>query len=264
MPDIAYKNLNLHFKDSGQGKSIVFLHGFLEDLHMWDKLSESFSKTHRVILIDLLGHGRTGNLGYIHSMESQAEMLKFLLDHLGIEKCILIGHSMGGYVSLAFADAFPDQVLGLCLMNSTAMEDSDEKKINRDRGISAVKQNHRTFIRLAIPNLFSENNRGTYAEEISEITQDALKMSQQGIIAALEGMKIRSNKVNILEEGKFPVLMIIGEQDPALDFKSSLRQASINTVEKVIFPDGHMSHIENEHALLEALSTWFQSIVNQD
>lgn len=264
MPDIAYKNLNLHFKDKGQGKNIVFLHGFLEDLQMWDRLCKNFSKTHRVILIDLLGHGKTGNLGYIHSMESQAEMLKFLLDHLGIEKCILVGHSMGGYVSLAFADAFPDQVLGLCLMNSTAMEDSDEKKINRDRGISAVKQNHRTFIRLAIPNLFSEKNRGLYSKQIAEITQEALKMSQQGIIAALEGMKIRSNKVHILEEADFPVLMIIGEQDPALDFNSSLQQASINTVEKVIFPDGHMSHFENEHELWEALQTWVDSIINQD
>lgn len=263
MPNITYKNLNLYFKDEGQGDAIVLIHGFLEDLQMWNKLKDHFYKTHRVIRIDLLGHGQTGNLGYIHSMEAQAELLKFLLDSLAVDTCILVGHSMGGYVALAFADAFPDQVMGLCLMNSTALADTDEKKINRDRGIAAVKQNHKTFIRLAIPNLFSESNRTLYSQVIKDITNDALQMGQQGIIAALEGMKVRINRIHILENGDFPILMIIGEKDPALDLSSSLRQAAIDKVEKVVFPDGHMSHFENEHELIQALSSWVTSVLNQ-
>ena len=263
MPFVTYKNLNLHFSDNGKGEPIVFLHGFLEEMQMWKSLSAHFAQTNRVILVDLLGHGKTGNLGYIHSMESQAEMLKFLLDELQIKSSILIGHSMGGYIALAFADMYPQQVSGLCLMNSTALADSEEKKINRDRGIIAVKNNHKIFIRIAIPNLFSENNRQVFSKEIKEITKEALEMSQQGIIAALEGMKIRADKTHLLKQNDFPVCMIIGQQDPALDHVALLSQAAMGKVEKVVFPDGHMSHIENEQELAVALKQWVIYITEQ-
>ena len=88
-------------------------------------------------------------------MNHQAEMVKAVLNHLKLRKYIFIGHSMGGYIALAFAHLFPVTIKGLCLMNSTALPDSTEKKINRDRAINAVKQNHKTFVRIAIPMLFS-------------------------------------------------------------------------------------------------------------
>ncbi len=256
MPNLRYKNLNLHFSDKGSGKPALFLHGFLEDLSMWQKVTAPFEKTHRVISLDLLGHGKTGNLGYIHSMETQTEMVKFLLNKLEINKCTLIGHSMGGYIALAFAELYPEQVSGLCLMNSTAFADTPEKKINRDRGIIAVKKNHRILVRTAIPNLFSQENRSVFSNEILEITEKALQMSQQGIIAALDGMKNRKDRTHLLEKNDYPILMIIGKKDPALDYQSSVLQASFGSVEKVVFQDGHMSHIENEQELIKTLSEW--------
>lgn len=256
MSDLTYKNLNLHYSDQGSGEPLVLLHGFLEEKGMWKDVAAAFEKTHRVICMDLLGHGKTENLGYIHSMETQAEMLKFLLDDLGIEKCYLIGHSMGGYVALAFADLYRNSVMGVCLMNSTAMADDAEKKINRDRGIVAVKQNHKTFMRIAIPGLFSEENQSIFSDEIEEITKEALNMSQQGIIASLEGMKIREDRSHLLDQNDFPILMIIGEKDPALDFNSLIEQAKKGRVQSVIFEDGHMSHIENKNELIEVLSKW--------
>jgi len=256
MSYLTYKHLNLHYSVTGTGDVLVFLHGFLEEKGMWKEIIGSFEKTHCVICLDLLGHGKTENLGYIHTMEDQAKMLKFLLDELGIRKCTLIGHSMGGYIALAFADLYRDCVSGLCLMNSTALADSAEKKINRDRGIAAVKHNHKTFIRIAIPSLFSEENRSVFSDEIEEITQETLHMSQQGIIASIEGMKIRSDRTHLLEQHDFPVLMIIGKKDPALDYNSLLEQAKSKHVQSVVFEDGHMSHIENKNELIEALSKW--------
>jgi len=261
MPGILYKNLNVHYSDQGTGNCIVLIHGFLEDLSMWDRVVDSLKKTHRVICIDLLGHGKTENLGYIHRMENQADIVKFLLDKLELVKCTLIGHSMGGYVALAFADLYPDRVSALCLMNSTAMPDSTEKKKNRDRGVAAVKQNHRTFIRIAIPLLFSEENRSIFTEEINDLTAKALSMSQQGIIAALKGMKIRKDLTYLLEQNKFPILMIIGKKDPALDYQNLLRQAKKGAVQKIMFEDGHMSHIENELPLISALEKFTASIL---
>jgi len=256
MPNLLYKKAICHYSDQGSGAVLVLLHGFLEDLSMWDNIVDSFAPTHRVICIDLLGHGKTENIGYVHTMEDQAQMLYFLLDKLGISQCTLVGHSMGGYIALAFAELFPKMVHGICLMNSTALADSEEKKHNRDRGIKAVKQNHKIFIRIAIPNLFSEDNRSVFTAEIKEITKTALTMTQQGIIASLEGMKIRKDRTQILRKKELDILMIIGKKDPALDYKSLLEQSKIEGVQSVIFEDGHMSHIENESELKQELSKW--------
>ena len=139
---ISYKNAGIHYSDSGEGNVIVLLHGFLENLNIWNKLADELKKTHRVIRIDLLGHGKTECLGYIHTMEEMAEAVKAVLDYLKTERYVIIGHSMGGYVALAFAEKYHNNIVGLCLANSTSKPDSDERKRNRNRAIAAVKQNH--------------------------------------------------------------------------------------------------------------------------
>ena len=126
---LKFKGIDLFYTDEGTGTPVILLHGFLENLSMWHDLTPELSKKHRVICIDLLGHGNTACLGYIHSMELMAEAVEAILKHLQIKQSVLIGHSMGGYVALAYAENNPKNVLGLCLMNSTALADSPEKKI---------------------------------------------------------------------------------------------------------------------------------------
>lgn len=247
---LLHKNTKVYYTDAGKGFAVVLLHGFLENSSMWNDIVEVLSKKNRVVCIDLLGHGNSENHGYIHTMEDQAEMVKGVLNFLKLRKYVLIGHSMGGYVSLAFAKLFGNNVKGLCLMNSTALPDSDEKKINRDRAIVAVKQNHKTFVRIAIPMLFSEENRTVFSNEINEISQEALEISPQGIIAALEGMKIRSDQTSIYKSALFPIQMIVGKQDPALEYHTLIDQTKGTNVEVVEFADGHMSHIENKQDLI--------------
>ncbi|MCK5637844.1 MAG: alpha/beta fold hydrolase, partial [Flavobacteriaceae bacterium] len=224
MPKLKYKNINLHYTVQGSGSAIVLLHGFLENITMWKEIIPHLAKNNQVICIDLLGHGETQNLGYIHTMEDQAKMVKVILDQLKLDKYIFIGHSMGGYIALAFAELFPKNINGLCLMNSSAQPDDEEKKLNRDRAIRAVKHSPRTFVKMAIPNLFSEPNKINFAVEIKEITKEALKMSPQGIIAAMEGMKIRKDRTIILKTTDFSLLMIISKLDPALDYQSLIDQ----------------------------------------
>ena len=250
---LLYKNTSVNFNIQGSGNAIVLLHGFLENSSMWNSVSSALSKKFKIICIDLLGHGATENHGYIHTMESQAKMVKAVLDHLNLRRYIIIGHSMGGYVALDFSQLFPSNVKGLCLMNSTALPDSAEKKTNRDRAIAAVKQNHKTFVRIAIPMLFSEKNRTIFSSEIKEIINEALQISPQGIIASLEGMKIRSNLTSIYNTAIFPIQMIVGKQDPALEYTTLITQTKNTKVNVVEFPDGHMSHIENKTALIQAI-----------
>src|SRR5690606_33729582 len=109
MATLSYKNIAINYTDQGKGTAVVLLHGFLENLHMWDSLKNELSRKYRVIAIDLLGHGKTDCLGYIHSMEDNADCVHAVLSELRIRKAVLAGHSMGGYIALAFAELYPDK-----------------------------------------------------------------------------------------------------------------------------------------------------------
>lgn len=236
------------------------LHGYLENQHMWDAFVPEFSKNHRVITIDLLGHGKTECLGYIHTMEDQADMVHEVLQELRIRKAIFIGHSMGGYVALAFAELYPENVKGLVLLNSTSRADSEERKANRDRAIKAVKKDYTAFIRLSIGNLFSEDNREKLTPEIEQVKAEALQTPLQGVVAALEGMKVRKDREVLLHFGPYPILLVLGKKDPVLNYEESLEQIENTKVRLVTFPDGHMSHIENRDELRTTLVDFIKSV----
>ncbi|GGF63627.1 alpha/beta fold hydrolase [Wenyingzhuangia marina] len=252
---ITYKNTPIHYTESGKGTAIVLLHGFLENTTMWESLEKVLNSKFRVVCIDLLGHGQTESLGYVHTMTEMAEAVKAVLDALNIRRSFFVGHSMGGYVALAFADLYPDNVKGLVLLNSTARPDSEEKKIGRDRAIAVVKENHKSFIRTSIPMLFRSKCRKIYADEIAKVKKEALKTSRQGIIAALEGMKIRLDREVLLHFGPYPSLMILGKKDPVLNYEDLIAQTKDANTEVVELENGHMSLIEDregaEQAILE-------------
>jgi len=260
MKQILYKNTAISFSEIGKGTAVVLLHGFLENKTMWRELVPSLAKKNRVISIDLLGHGETDCIGYVHSMEENAEIVDAILSHLRIRKAVFIGHSMGGYVALAFAELDINKVKGLVLLNSTALEDSVERKINRDRAIKAVKQNYINFVRMSIANLFSENNRDRLKNEIENIKLEALKTPLQGIVASLEGMKIRKDRQFILKETDFPKLLILGEKDGVLLYKDNVSQIVATNTELISFPDGHMSHIENKEELEKVIVSFLNKI----
>ena len=145
MKTLHYKNTSIAFTDTGKGTAIVLLHGFLENQSMWNALVPVLSQKYRVITIDLLGHGQTEPMGYLQTMEDNADAVHEVLSSLRLRKAVFIGHSMGGYVALAYAELYPESVKGLVLLNSTAKEDSPERKTNRDRAIIAVKKRLRNL-----------------------------------------------------------------------------------------------------------------------
>ncbi len=258
MEQIIYKNTAISYSDIGKGSTVVLLHGFLENKTMWKDLAPNLSKKNRVLSIDLLGHGETECLGYVHSMEENAEIVKAVLSHLKIRKAVIIGHSMGGYVALAFAEMFPTTIKGLVLLNSTAKEDSHERKINRARAIKAVKQNYINFVRMSIANLFSENKRDQLKNEIENVKLEALKTPLQGIVASLEGMKIRKDRQFILKETDFSKLLILGKNDGVLLYKDHFSQIIDTNTELISFPEGHMSHIENKDELEKVIDNFLR------
>lgn len=249
MKTTHFKNTKISYTDQGKGNAVILLHGFLENSTMWKYLEPVLAKKNRVICIDLLGHGQTDCLGYIHSMEDMADAVHQVISELKIRKAIIVGHSMGGYVALAFAELYPEMMKGLVLLNSTSRADSDERITNRTRAIKAVKQNYVAAVRMSISNLFSEENREKLIAQIEWVREEALQTPLQGIIAAQEGMKLRKDREVILHFATYPILLILGKKDPVLNYEENVEQIEGTHVKLVTFNDGHMSHIENQAEL---------------
>ncbi len=244
-----YKNTKISYTDAGKGTAVVLLHGFLENSTMWNYLAPVLAQKNRVICIDLLGHGQTDCLGYVHTMEDMADAVHQVLSELKIRKAVFVGHSMGGYVALAFAELYPEFMKGLVLLNSTSRADSKERIANRTRAIKAVKQNYVAAVRMSIANLFSEENREKLVEQIEWVREEALQTPLQGIIAAQEGMKLRKDREVLLLFASYPILLILGKKDPVLNYEENLEQIEGTNVKLITFHDGHMSHLENQAEL---------------
>ena len=254
---LQYKNIAVSYDDAGSGDTIVLLHGFLENKNMWAFFIDKFQKQFRIVSIDLLGHGKTPALGYVHSMEENADMVATVLEALKIKQYSIIGHSMGGYVALELAKKQPLLLQKLVLLNSTSQADSVEKKGNRDRAILAVKKDYETFIRLSVANLFSEDNRDRLGTEIENTKLEALKTPLQGIIASLEGMKIRTDNGKFFKNLDLPKLLILGRKDSVLPFEETAKQVENSDIQLEALSFGHMSHLENQKELLLILKKFF-------
>lgn len=258
MKTFNYKNTTIYYSDLGKGNAVLLVHGFLEDSFMWNDLTLHLKTRYRVISVDLLGHGKSECYGYVHTMEDQADMLFALISELRLRKISLIGHSMGGYIALAFAELFPDNVRSLILSNSSAQPDSDERKINRDRAIDVVKKNSNAFIRMATQNLFDKDAHNLFADKIEAFTQQALKTPLQGIIAALEGMKIRIDREALLHFSPYPKLIIASENDTIIPLEDIKNQVEGAEVTFEIIPGGHVSTIEQESKIATIITSFLK------
>lgn len=255
---ILFKNTNISFSDTGKGAAVVLLHGFLENKTMWNAIGAVLSNKNRVIAIDILGHGETGCLGYVHPLDLFAESVEAVLKNLRIRKYFLIGHSLGGYISLAIAHRNVAKIKGLCLLNSTSNEDNEARKALRIRANTIAQHNFENLVRMSFKNLFTSSSRHHFSKEIELALLEALKTTKQGYIAANEGMRIRLNKNHILADNTFKKLMIAGKKDPILPFEMLKKEAKKTNTELIGIDGGHMSHIENK----EVLSTILVNFLN--
>ena len=253
LKSITFKKANISFTDIGKGGAIVLLHGFLENVTMWKNIAPELSKRNRVISIDLLGHGKSDCLGYTHTMEEQAEVVRSVLKHLRIRRCILIGHSMGGYVALAFTKLFTKNIKGLCLLNSTFEQDNLERKQLRKRANKMAQNNYKNLVRMSFANLFSEESRTNFKNEIELAIKEALKTPVQGYIAANEGMILRKNFKSFFTNVTIKKAIILGEKDWIVDSKKMISYAEKSNINYSLLTEGHMSHIENKEDLNDAL-----------
>ena len=259
---MLFKNTKISYTDSGKGAVVVLLHGFLENKHMWKEIIPVISRNKRVLAIDLLGHGHTECLGYIHPMELMADAVAAVLKTLRIRKITLIGHSMGGYVSLALSEKNPEMIRGLCLLNSTATSDDNSRKKLRERANKMAQINLSNIVRMSFINLFSEKSKEVFNPEIQLALSEALQTSLHGYRACQEGMKIRPNRLTVLKNNHFKKLFILGKKDPVLPVKKGIKEAEETQSKTVVLSGGHMSHIENSDKLIKVLNTFIRRSIS--
>lgn len=246
MPSAEFKKIKVHFNDTGKGRVIILLHGFLGSHEIWNGFIKKLSKRFRVIAIDLPGHGNTPSIGYYHSMELLAQSIKAVLDKAGLRRYIIAGHSMGGYAALAFAELYPENVSGLCLFHSTSYSDTEQKKKDRERIIRLVKKEHTHYIDEVIASLFAPENLEKIKPEVEKVKRIAATVSKQSIINSLEGMKERKSRELILKFAEYPVLFIIGKKDSAINYETMYPQIGLCMYPSVLMLDevGHMGFYE--------------------
>lgn len=252
---ISFQSKSIHYQIIGEGITIVLLHGFMEDISMWKDHIKILAKQYQVLAIDLPGHGQSEVIAEVHSMELMADLTIHILQLENIEKCVLIGHSMGGYASLAFAEKYPDKLLGFGLFHSHTMGDTEEAKRNRERTIEVVKNEKGGFINQFIPSLFAEENRVKFQNEINHQIKLADEMNPMGITAALAGMKDRPMRLNIVAFSPVPVLFILGKFDSRIPLEMVLAQAVAPNCSQIniLGNSGHMGWLEEKEISIAAI-----------
>lgn len=242
-----YNNAKICYSVEGTGDTVVLLHGFLENMDIWENFSQELSRKYKVVLIDLPGHGSSNMIAETHSMELMAKVVNSTLEALQIETCIMIGHSMGAYVSLAYAEMYTDKISGLGIFHSHAAADTTEGKINRGRAIQIVKENHKDFISAFIPDLFTKKNQEILSQEIDLLQKASRLISKESVIASLDGMRHRTDKLKLISNLRIPIMFIIGKQDSRTPLDKMFSQIElVKHAEVLILEDvAHMGYLED-------------------
>jgi pimeloyl-ACP methyl ester carboxylesterase len=250
MEKVSVNGIQLAYARSGEGPTLVLLHGFPLDHHLWDEVVPLLENTFDVITPDLRGFGESTTIDSQHSMDNYASDIAGLLDQLEIQRAAIVGHSMGGYVALAFARLYPDRVSGLGLVSSQVLADPPDRKEGRYKSAADVEANGiAAVVETMTPKFTSDERLQAYARISMERQQPA------AYIGALRAMAERIDSTPILSSFHFPVVVIHGDSDSlipidrAREVKAALPQAHL-----VEFPGaGHMPMMEAKEKTAEAL-----------
>ncbi len=249
------------FIQRGNRIPVIFLHGFCEDSSVWDDFLSDLSD-YFIVLIDLPGFGKSDPQQNC-SIADMALIVNTVLEDLDIKTCVLVGHSMGGYVALEFAKLYPEQIAGIGLFHSHPFADSAAIIKNRQKGIDFIRKNGSIhFVRKLIPNLFAPRFGSKSSLIISELVLTASHYPEAGLINALEAMIKRVDNHGVLKEANFPVLFIVGEEDTVLPKENSFNQMVLPNVSDIHVLDGvgHMGIFEAKNKCVSIIKNFIDFV----
>ena len=243
---ILYHQKKIFCRIIGSGDPVMLVHGFGENGNVWDKQVEHLKSKYHLIAPDLPGSGRSEMIDDM-SMEGMAEVLHTIIHEENIDKCTVIAHSMGGYITLALIESYWNHVNAFGLFHSSAFADTEEKKEARKKGIEFIKQNGAfEFLKTTTPNLFSANSKLQIPNSIDSFINSLKDFTPEALIAYYEAMINRPERTSILKNTKNSVLFIAGELDIAIPLNDVLKQCHLpeKSYFHVLKKSGHMGMME--------------------
>ncbi len=242
----------LRISDSGRGETtLALLHGYLESLEVWEDLAKRLAPYYRIVAIDIPGHGISQVRGEVHTMDFVADTLQAVLEKLGVRRCFLAGHSMGGYAAEAFAERHSDMLQGLILFHSTPNADTEQKKADRLREIELIRADKKELLASQFaPKGFAEENRRRLRDRIGQLEELTAATDDDGIVALLRGMIERRDMNDMLHALQVPQLFIFGRMDGFISVETAERLAAAHPQAEVAWLEhsGHMGFWEEPEA----------------
>lgn len=255
------QKVELAYEDRGQGHAVVLLHGFCGSSQYWKFIAPALENGYRLIIPDLRGHGQSSVPEGPYLMETMAEDIAELLEQLEIEKAVLFGHSMGGYVTAAFAGKHPDKLAGCGLIHSTSLPDNEEGKRKRSDNMEAIRQRGmNAFAGELIPKLFAKAHLESMSREVESMTAIGQATHPDGAIRSLQGMRERTDRTMVLRMAEVPVLLVAGAEDQIVlpDKTFSVEGDNISTF--LLDGAAHMGMIEAPSLLADRMKAFLSQI----
>ena len=256
----------LAYYDQGKGEqTILLIHGFGEDHAIWKNQIEFLSSHYRVIAPNLPGvHCKPLALHHsqVPNIRMYVEVLHDLMHHLNIDKYFIVGHSMGGYIGLSFADDYIYHVQGLLLLHSTTYEDNEAKKSSRMKVAEFIQEwGVAKFLETATPNLFGDAFKRTNPGIVQDVIESGLNIGQEAMIQFVFAMRNRKAMTHLLQQSNLPVWMIAGDADLAVPIQDSLEQIKLlpSSNSLVLENVGHMGMFEATNQVNEFIHQCIQS-----
>jgi pimeloyl-ACP methyl ester carboxylesterase len=260
---IHYKGKKIFYSDEGTGTAVVLVHGYLESSEIWSNFAERLAKKFRVITVDLPGHGQSDIFAETHTMELLAATINALLNAIGIQKVFLTGHSLGGYVSLAFLEYYPEKLIGYCLFHSQPFADTSEALEKRAREVRLVNAGKKYLMYPEnVKRMYADINLDKFSASLERSKNIASGISEEGIVAVLKGMMARPSRLSIMEKGAVPCLWILGSMDNHIPCEVIRKKVNLpENAELVILTNsGHLGFIEEEDLALEIITTFIEKL----
>lgn len=265
MKSVLFQNQQIAYEVEGSGPALIFIHGFPMDRRVWQNFIPAFIRDFTTISIDLPGFGQSEQLADEHPMWLMSKIVEMVLEAEQIEKVLLVGHSMGGYVALELARQKPGRISGLILFHSHGMPDNDAARAARTTAIAAVDRDHTAFVDQFIEGLFYVDFVHSNPDRVERIKTIALSQSALAIKAAIAGLRDRESQIALLSDIKVPVLFILGKNDNRMPFASILAQVALPSHAELLLLGnvGHMGFEEAAETTSQAI--WhFAKRIHQD
>lgn len=268
---LDYNNVTIHYYIEGNGLPLIFVHGFGEDATVWDEQKEFLKQYCKIIIPDLPGSGKSifkasAPEQKAGTIEFYAECIHAIANEENILQCIMLGHSMGGYITLAFAEQYANRLKGFGLVHSTAFADSDEKKKNRKKGIELIGEyGSAAFIKNTTPNLFAQKFKTEQPAKIEELIAKGKDFSAMALQQYYTAMMNRPDRTSVLQNSEVPVLFILGTEDVAAPLTDVLQQVKLPEIAYIhIFENaGHMGMWENATGTNKAIQSFIADVFDE-